>query len=130
MAMAINFYGNRSRTRCIGKALSHILDVALSKTFSPDKSLRKKFSNVQHLRCGSGPLVNDHRPDDRRRNCKSEGSFPNIMWMWRTVISHWKRPNENGKNIKHRLDRRLRIKSIYIIVPRGMNSKNETSNNH
>ena len=39
------------------KALSHILDVVFSKTFSPDKSLRQKFSKIQHLRCETGPFL-------------------------------------------------------------------------
>ena len=39
------------------KALSHILDVVFSKTFSPDKSLRKKFLKIQHLRFETGPFV-------------------------------------------------------------------------
>ena len=38
------------------KGLSHILDVAIPKTFSPDKSVGKKFFKLQHLRCGTGPL--------------------------------------------------------------------------
>ena len=40
----------------IQKGLSHILDVAIPKTFSPDKSVGKKFFKLQHLRCGTGPL--------------------------------------------------------------------------
>ena len=38
------------------KVMSHILDVVFSKTFSADKSLRKKFLKIQHLRCETEPL--------------------------------------------------------------------------
>ena len=43
------------------KGLSHILDVAIPKTFSPDKSVGKKFFKLQHLRCGTGPLLESVR---------------------------------------------------------------------
>ena len=39
------------------KALSHILDVAHLKTFFWGICREKKFSNVQHLRCETGPFI-------------------------------------------------------------------------
>ena len=50
------FSGLVDKDMALHKGQSHLLDVGLWQTSSPDKSIRKKLFKLQHLRCGTGSL--------------------------------------------------------------------------